>query len=343
MKILKVLIVVILLSALGMVFWSGKKDKDAENSLVERKFNEKSILKITETNQNLSDKVNFFVPNPETIMYNIIVDDQERKLAVINRDDLKTDEEFRLKIPQYCSLLHFFGDEIFFKDRLEVYAMKVSDGSMEKLFTNDLQVFNLFAINRDHFLCLANYRNANKMTHQFGFLLFNRKNNEISILDILHESEENVSIQNSLKYSGKFQRSGDVITYTPDKVGTVYLYDLASSEKELLEINTIDNILPPEITEVNGMYTYKRGFTFYSNSASFVRDGKLYTFSCKPNDVSYMILDEYDIKQKAYNGSYKVEFNGMNSNNINLIYLDNTNNQLIIAFDNLLLGSEILL
>ena len=102
--------------------------------------------------------------------------------------------------------------------------------------------------------------------------------------------------------------------------------------KKLLAIGAKKIVNFTKIAENNqGNNFYSRDGTWYSNMGMFIKNKSVYVFSAATEDKNYFTIDEYSYNNLNYIQSYKLDYKGMNSNNI--MSLQEAKNELIICFD----------
>ncbi len=311
-------------------------DKDLERNFSEidiLRSNDKEYTKYKDpfvfflkSNKNLA-----FYLNKDNLLYNY-------ELTFIDDYSFNPIKTEKLGIPNNSILEFADENKVFYRHQLNFYTYEFSNQSIKRINNDQTTIFKFWPLNETSALCLGNISEPDSEQNDFGFFIYDfEKQVVLDKQKVLHRSKENNSLRNYLKYIGDFDINGDLISYNYDFYGKLVFFDSSKGEFRF-EITTIDKVQPPQIAYFADTYTYKRGWTFFSNSGCFVRDDKLYVFSCRPNDLSKIIIDSYSIETKGYLQSYQVDFQNKNSSEIKFVSSSNKDNELILGFSNFFKG-----
>ena len=235
-------------------------------------------------------------------------------------DPLTLAEEYKVSVnlPQHTSIMYASKEKIYNKKGHDFFEYDILSKSNRELKVKSVKIIKIFPLNNQRALCLGDIKNVDDATNGFSFFILNLQTLKMEKVEktLNTNNQEDAFFENILKYSGRFVSAGDKMAYVFDKYGKVLIFN--NSGQFLKEIHTIDKINLSEITVFNGMYTYKRGATFSSNSSVLIRGNQLYTFSCKPYEIDYIMVDQYNIEDGKYLSSYKLVYNKKNSSDIEL-------------------------
>lgn len=132
----------------------------------------------------------------------------------------------------------------------------------------------------------------------------------------------------SLAYDGTFFQSNGYVIYS--FLHIPYLFVFKDNGDFVTKVRTIDNVPFPKIVRYNDYYIYKRGETFNSNVASFIRKGKIFVFSYRIKNVTTQyVLDSYDLQDARYLGSCMIH-NSLRNNNTDIIEMLEYNKGIVL-------------
>ncbi|WP_271765551.1 hypothetical protein [Aquimarina algiphila] len=250
----------------------------------------------------------------------------------LNAKTLIEETKINAVLPTQISMLYASKKKIYYRKKLKVFEFDIASGQDRDISIENTKIFDLIPLGNDRFFCLGNVEDVNKSRHSFSFFTIDINSNCMTKIEKeLSTKNEDESLENSLKYSGQFIKTDTHIVYPFDKYGKVMVFN--DSGEFFKEIETIDKVKLAEITFFNGIYTYKRGSTFYANAAALINEDYIYVFSCRPSNLKYIMVDKYDLKKGSYTSSYKLDFNGRRSSDIRFLYQESENN-FVLGFDN---------
>lgn len=327
----KEIILLITVVIIGLfIFQSHKNDERIMNSH-NRTFNDSIILvKSSDPYENLNSDFNLYIPSKNNLVFSKR-DSYDMAISNIVFMDPKTLElinEVELDLATNSRIIYADSSTIFLREGFDLFALALKTMEKKKISFEGLKITKLVKMNENTGLVLGGvYKDS---IHQFGYYKLDFKNNKITeTVKILSKSSQDEFVENSLKYAGRFHFDQNKYIYVFDKYGKILLFDEDGSFFN--QITTVDKVELPQVTFFNGMYTYKRGSTYNANAAAFIQANSLYSFSCRPSNVDFIIIDRYNINDGQYISSYKLELDSMISSDIN--YLSKNSNLITLGFN----------
>ncbi len=250
----------------------------------------------------------------------------------LNATTLVEETKINVPLPDQISILYASKKKIYYRKKLDVFEFDINSRHTRDISIENTKIFDLLPLDNGKAICLGNIADVNTSKNSFSFFTIDIHSNCMGKIEKeLATSNEDEALENSLKYSGQFIKTDTHVMYPFDKYGKVLTFNnLGNFHKE---IETIDKVKLPGITFFNGLYTYKRGATFYSNTASLINGDNIYVFSCRPGNLKYIMVDRYSLKNGKYTSSYKLDFNAKRSSDIRFLYQESKNN-FVLGFDN---------
>ncbi len=332
---MKTLATFLILITIGIFVLQSNNSDNSKEDKYNRTYSDFTFLESNgKKYKNKTSDLNFYIPSKESIVFakRDTYSQALSKLYFMNPVKLEIFNEIDLELPANASLLYADEIQIFYRVGFKVYHLDIQSGEAILINNKYLKIKALSPLNAEQGLILGSFKGKNN--YSFGYLKFDFKSKKITDTLMILENwdlETDDFVENSLKYSGRFHYSNGSYIYVFDKYGKVILF---KENGDLFKtISTLDKVQLPAVTYFNGMYTYKRGATFNSNAAAFLNDKYLYTFSCRPNNVNYMLLDKYNLSTGAYMESFKVTVENKKSSDINYLAEDDANN-IILGFNN---------
>lgn len=315
---------------------SGEKPIKIEENY-NRKFSTRKIFSINEKEFTEPKKdFLFFLPSDKNLVYSYPLSDKDNNFEIryVSSKTLNPYRSEKIKLQNNAILAFVDGDALYYRHLLNFYRYDFKERKYKRLNNEQTTIFDFILINEHLALCLGNVKSQSK--NVFSFFTLDFETGEINdISKVLQTSEENLMIENSLKYAGEFVKNGNIVSYTFDFYGKIMVFDKAG--KLSSQIVTIDKIDVPEISHYFDTYTYKRGTTYFTNSGTLINGNNLFTFSCRPNDMDYLIIDRYELNSGVYKESFKLYYQGKKSSDINYIS-SNESGEFVLGFDNFYQG-----
>ncbi len=183
-------------------------------------------------------------------------------------------------------------------------------------------------------VCLSH--NEKLMLEQVGtgeerHLCFSYRHDEdgqrVPVLNLLHDKYHSY-VERTMAYDGAFFTYGSYITYSSFHMPYVWVF--SADGKYVQTITTRDSVPMPTLMHYKNATLYERGKTFNTNAASFVKDGKVYVFSQRVEQMAgEFVLDAYELQSGKYIESYRFPSRGA-GNNLDIYSLLVYNNTLYI-------------
>lgn len=336
---MKTLLPIVLLITIGLYALQSNKSDDSSNTeKYEREFKDQVLFKKTEKEfHNKSTEFNLYIPSKKKIVFvkRNSFDGSNFKLNYMDPESLQITDSVNLQLPTHASILHSDEQTVFYRKGFNVHRLNLESKKLTQLNDSALKISAISPLSEFESIIMGS--SFQDKGYTFGYYKMNLETKKITdTIHVLHKSDSDRFIENSLKYAGRFHYSNGQYIYVFDKYGKLMLFDKNGNLSK--SISTLDKVKLPNITYFNGMYTYKRGSTFNANSAAFISKKNIYSFSCRPGNVDHMILDKYDISTGKYLESYKLSIQNHKSSNIN--YLTEVDNDIILGFNNSLYRLE---
>ncbi len=313
-----------------------KKDETTVNKY-NRVFDTGTQIKaVKNTYRNKYSNFLFTIKSDEHLVFanktHNVADKLNYTFVFLDAKTLVEETKIDVALPAQISILYATKKKIYYRKKLEVFEYDILSKHNKDISVENTKIFDLLPLGDGRFFCLGNVEDTNTSKHSFSFFTIDIRSNCMTKIEKeLSTKNEDESLENSLKYSGQFIKTSTHIVYPFDKYGKVMVFNKAG--EFFTEIETIDKVQLPEITFFNGIYTYKRGSTFYANAAAMVNKDHIYVFSSRPSNLKYIMVDKYDLKNGSYTSSYKLDFNAKRSSDIRFLYQESKNN-FVLGFDN---------
>ncbi|MCX8534644.1 hypothetical protein [Chryseobacterium luquanense] len=205
------------------------------------------------------------------------------------------------------------------KFKLKVYSFTYKKLSLIQI--DSFKVFSFFPIKNSNgtLLVLGEFK-TKKNDYVTGFYTINESSNQLKLVHAIETNKTDLSIDNALIYAGKFTGLGaEKIAYYCDKYSKIFFFKNGNFTDEF---QTNDNAPKAKLLKgPDGTY-YKRGDTFTTNNAVFEKDGKLFVFSARTDNVDSIVMDVYDLKFHKYIFSTKIHEGNLTSSDIDFASLE---------------------
>lgn len=302
-----------------------------------RKFSKMNIFSVNEKEFTEPKKsFMFFLTSDRNLVYANPINstDNNFEIKFVDSKTLNPYRSEKIRLQNNAVLAFANSEALYYRHLLNFYRYDFKKREYKRLNKDEATIFDFVVINENMALCIGNIKSQSKSV--FGFFTLDLKTGDLNnVTKVLQSSDENLMIENSLKYAGEFVKNGNIISYTFDFYGKVMVFD--EKGKLSSHITTIDKIDVPEISHYFDTYTYKRGTTFFTNAGTLIKGNNLFTFSCRPNNSEYLIIDRYELNSGIYKESFKLYYQNKRSSDINYIS-SNDSGEFVLGFDNFYQG-----
>lgn len=235
-------------------------------------------------------------------------------------------------LPVSSNILLCNANELYFTHNFLFYKYDFQSDTIIPITIKGLKVFAVRSIPESHGKLICFGELLGKTGFKSGFFTIDIAQNAVADALILETTPETSMPKNALAYSGSFTTDFEnhEIAYTCDKYSRIFFFDKNGKYKATLK--TKDNTPLPEIlTNQQGDSFYSRGGTWSSNMGTFLKGDKIFVFSARSKEDTRMTLDEYSLKSLKYVGSYKINYNNLDSKSIRNIFIQK--DKVLIGFE----------
>lgn len=219
------------------------------------------------------------------------------------------------------------NDNLFYIDKFQLLSKNIISNKISSISKLNLKIFNAFPIsNINEYIILGEIKMAGLT--KVAFIKYNTITNISKVIREININNEGTN-RNFLMSNGVFSKNSNYITYTFNKSSKIFVFN--KNGNFINQINTKENVPNPEIIEFNGSFGYKRGATYSTNIATFIKNDDVYILSERINEDKKIIIDRYSLKNGKYKNSFALnntEYGNKKVNNIfqigNLIIINSS-------------------
>jgi hypothetical protein len=201
-------------------------------------------------------------------------------------------------------------------DKFILFSKNIIDNKISNISNSNCKIYNAFPLaNKKEYIFLGESK-INNIT-KVGFFKSNIITKKLTIIKEIKTGTIKTN-KNFLIYTGIFSTNSNYITYTSNKTSNVFIFGLSGNLVN--HIKTKENVPNPEIIEFNNTFGYKRGFTFSTNIATFIKKDDVYILSERVEKSNNAVVDKYSLTTGEYLSSFNIKSINTDNQNINNIF-----------------------
>ncbi|HEX7868474.1 MAG TPA: hypothetical protein VF455_00025 [Chryseobacterium sp.] len=251
-------------------------------------------------------------------VYNILKTNNGRTMIDYKIDFIsyygKKEDGMKISLPSDYHIDYLDNSSAIMIDNFKLKLYSFKDKKLSLIQIENFKVFSFLPIknSKGSLLVLGEFK-TQKNDYVTGFYTIN-ESNHLKLVYAIETNKTDLSIDNALIYAGKFtDLEAEKIAYYCDKYSKIFFFKNGNFTDEF---QTDDNSPKAKLLKgPEGTY-YKRGDTFTTNNAVFEKDGKLFVFSARTDNVDSIVIDVYDLNFNKYIYSTKIHEGNLTSSDI---------------------------